>query len=534
VIDNITTDTTLSPSSCAVYTPACDVNVREGATLTIEAGTEIRFAEGCWLHNEDGTLLLNGTADDPIVLRSVTDDADPGSWIGVIASAASARTTLSFVTVADAGQDTSGGDGCLTVDAGAGHVDVADSTFTNCDRVGVASGEPFDSFSRNTITTVTTGLRLSPDTVGSITEPVTLTGVERNEILFGSVTRTATWLSLGVPWVLDSDVEVEGASNPALTIAAGNELRFNGGSWLAIGRDAPGKLIVAGTDGAPVVFGAVDTGAVEGAWIGLLFSDNTLSGSTITHATIQQAGQELSAGHGCLTVSGANANTLSVDHTTFRLCATAGVAVVSDDSQFAAFADNAVSDSEVGLSMMPNVVGSLDTPTTFTNVQRNELRFGTVTRTATWPTESVDWTALGDVEVENAGAGTTTLTLTGGTYRFPDGAWFGVGRDGIGALNATNATFASTDPGATTASWIGLLFSTNTASSTLTNVTVRQAGQELAGGHGGITLIQTGAAVTIVSPTFANNEVSDVFVDCDSTPTLNDMGTAVIGHPDAC
>ena len=72
------------------------------------------------------------------------------------------------------------------------------------------------------------------------------------------------WVSLWqqLLWAAEhrTDVEVEGASNPALTIAAGNELRFNDGSWLAIGDAAPGKLVVAGTDTAPVVFGAVDTG----------------------------------------------------------------------------------------------------------------------------------------------------------------------------------------------------------------------------------------------------------------------------------
>jgi hypothetical protein len=40
--------------------------------------------------------------------------------------------------------------------------------------------------------------------------------------------------------------------------------------------------------------------------------------------------------------------------------------------------------------------------------------------------------------------------------------------------------------------------------------------------------------VTITSPTFSNNGQADVFIDCDSTPTLTDMGAAVIGRPDFC
>ncbi|AKT39087.1 DUF4215 domain-containing protein [Chondromyces crocatus] len=90
------------------YTVQGDVVVPAGATLTIEAGVQVRFAStdaqtsGLDTSRVEltvrGTLNLNGTAANPVVLQA-SSGSSAGLWYGVVADQASAVLNTSHVNV---------------------------------------------------------------------------------------------------------------------------------------------------------------------------------------------------------------------------------------------------------------------------------------------------------------------------------------------------------------------------------------------------------------------------------------------------
>jgi hypothetical protein len=79
---DIDADTTWTADNCYVLTTLVFVN---GATLTIEPGTEIRGLNGSALIIEkDSTIVAQGTADAPIVFTSNLDSPAPGDWGGLV------------------------------------------------------------------------------------------------------------------------------------------------------------------------------------------------------------------------------------------------------------------------------------------------------------------------------------------------------------------------------------------------------------------------------------------------------------------
>jgi hypothetical protein len=75
--------------------------IRNGATLTIEPGTTVRFATGSGLTIEDGKLIADGTAFEPVLLTSENDVTGgqplPGQWAGVLISSGDTGSRLSEV-----------------------------------------------------------------------------------------------------------------------------------------------------------------------------------------------------------------------------------------------------------------------------------------------------------------------------------------------------------------------------------------------------------------------------------------------------
>lgn len=530
-LGDITADRTLSPEDCATYRPEGDVMVREGATLILAPGTQIHFASGSWLLVEDGRLDARGTADAPVVLRGTDDDAAAGYWLGVHIRAGG-NASLASTSIRD------GGDvdrGCFTADSDAGNVTLTDSRFANCEGAGVRSSRVFTSFRGNTIEESTVGLWLDADVIGSIEDAVVYSGVAHNRIENGYVTSSARWVAQDIPWHVSTDMYVGGTSTPILTLDPGTVLRFARDTWLGVGYGEPGGLVAGGDAGPEVVLGAIDVGAAAGAWLGLRFDDSTLSGSSLTQVRIEQAG-DVGHNHGCLSVYNTLADVLSVTDSTFARCERAAVVVRGDASHFAAFSGNRVLESETGLAMDANTIGSLDDAVLYdTSVQRNEITSEYVRRSATWPSQSVDWHVLGNLYVEQQG-GVAVLTLANDTFRFTSDSWLAVGyqSDSGGALNATSVVFDAINEGTSSRAWTGLHFNLSTSPSMLTDITVSQAGDS-GNGYGGISLFETGNHVTINNPSFDHNEPSDIYYDCYSSPVLQNLPVdAVVVQDNNC
>ncbi|WP_193752697.1 hypothetical protein [Microbacterium testaceum] len=80
VTSDIVTDTTWAPTVPTVYIVSKDVSVASGSTLTIAAGTVVKFAENMTFTVE-GSLVVNGTSAAPVTFTSLADDSVGGDTL---------------------------------------------------------------------------------------------------------------------------------------------------------------------------------------------------------------------------------------------------------------------------------------------------------------------------------------------------------------------------------------------------------------------------------------------------------------------
>ena len=92
VSGDITSDTTwgrTSPDPNGIYIVTGDITIRNGATLTIEAGVTVKFNRyrriyiGGTLLNDTGKIVADGTSDNPIIFTANTLNPSPGYFAGL-------------------------------------------------------------------------------------------------------------------------------------------------------------------------------------------------------------------------------------------------------------------------------------------------------------------------------------------------------------------------------------------------------------------------------------------------------------------
>jgi hypothetical protein len=100
---DIRTDTTIGAGEQRELAIAETMQVRDGATLTIEPGTRLYFAAGTGIEVIDGRLLALGTALDPIRLASELElnggTPAPGDWTGIRIGAGDDGSELAHITI---------------------------------------------------------------------------------------------------------------------------------------------------------------------------------------------------------------------------------------------------------------------------------------------------------------------------------------------------------------------------------------------------------------------------------------------------
>ena len=103
-------------NGAGVFVFAASANVSAGTTLTLGAGTIVKF-DGVHHFVVDGTLVAAGVAGSPVVMTSIHDDAfggdtnlnaggstaAPGQWLRLLLNASSDASTLDFLVVRAAG-----------------------------------------------------------------------------------------------------------------------------------------------------------------------------------------------------------------------------------------------------------------------------------------------------------------------------------------------------------------------------------------------------------------------------------------------
>lgn len=300
----IDSDRTLTPDKR--YRMAADINptvdIIDGATLTIKPGVEIIFEENVSLQVNNGSLVADGTAEKPIVMKATDGNEQPGWWRGVDIS--TGDNVLNHVTIRHAGANTvlttddqaasitfNGVDeGALsltnsTIADGAGHgleflsgpddaiQDFSDNTFSNIEEAPVRI--PF-----RLAGTIGTGTSLPADAA------VHLYGQSR-----GRITSDLTITPLGgdTPYRFTEMPRVN--SGATLTIKPGVDLTFDKGTGIRVSAlgDDPAAFVAEGTAQDSITMTAPAGKEQQGWWKGIGLVGNQTT--TLENVVVRHAGR---------------------------------------------------------------------------------------------------------------------------------------------------------------------------------------------------------------------------------------------------
>lgn len=289
---------------CSPYMqPGGGIDVVNGATLTIEAGVELRFKDKDWMEigaaGEPGRLIAKGTPEDPIILTTASPETEP-TWLGLwFHSGTLEGSVLSNAVVRRGGGDNRHSKpnllhGCVTLTGvKPGRLTIDELQVEECVNGGVRMTE--SQVNLGTVRFVSTGQGFVTDaaSAGQITRPAVYQGVTHNVIRSGTVAADASWLSQSVPFQVEGDITVEGPGAPTLTLLPGLELRFGTSAALRVGAEQPGSLHAEGTREAPIKLTSITP---DEPWQGLQFMKQTSPGARMTFVEVSQTKSDAAVG----------------------------------------------------------------------------------------------------------------------------------------------------------------------------------------------------------------------------------------------
>ncbi|EPX62797.1 hypothetical protein D187_006207 [Cystobacter fuscus DSM 2262] len=400
-----------------------------GATLTLEAGTVVRFAPGAELRVTQGSLRASGTSEAPILLQA-QNGATRGSWNGVVFSSKDSASTLEHVTVTGCGPQSAGA--CLVIRGGAAPV-LKDVAVRDSASTGVLVASDGSSFGAGSVRLSVSGsegpaVRIDANQAGTLPTGGAFTDNKPNavELTGARVLRTQTWPNPGIPFIVNEELTVGGETTPAtLTLAAGTLVRFGANVGLVVGsRSIQGGLVLDGKADAPVLLTAHADAPQPGHWRGVHVMTASPHAGRISHATIEYAGKEpkpddfVTPGRGNLNLYGKGdlASSFSVNDLITQKSSGPGI-VLLEGGYFAEGSARLTSrdNATYPIFMMPNNVRTLPSGLNFRNNGINVLALmdGNIIETQTWPNLGLPYLLTSTVFV-----GFTpppTLTIAAGT-----------------------------------------------------------------------------------------------------------------------
>jgi parallel beta-helix repeat protein len=399
-----------------------NVTVNSGATLTVQPGVTVKTGIGFYL-DVYGTLLAQGTAEQPIVFTSAATSPTAGDWGGIFLNSTSAGNSFSYVTVEYGGHYWwSGGANVYVGYGGPSDLSVDHSIFRHSSGRGVY----FTSNSTGSLTDSTisdnrgAGLSLDARTAVVVTgntfsnnvdaaidqdfnqdgdaappaQPTyannTATGNRFNGIQLRSSGNLpspahATWPA-GLPYLVQDHLNIQ--SNAWLELNAGVEIRFGPNGYL----DVSGVLTSNGLAGQRVVFTSNSAVKLAGDWRGIFFR-STSTGNRLDYTDLLYCGRYdgmcLAVGHGATSdliatglrvqfssgdgVRVANGGNATIDSSTFADNRGAGVAVHNGSA--ATITGSRFQNNQVGIYLNGNVSGSSVTSSVFSGNRSYGVQF---------------------------------------------------------------------------------------------------------------------------------------------------------------
>lgn len=442
-----------------------------GATLTLEAGATLEFADGAELqvgYYEPAKLIVQGTTEAPVTMTSKGDKA-AGVWKGVRLYSKAARSNVSGLVLEYAGEDKHGGLKIEAVD-----VRVEHSKFQHLKGAGIVTGREasFAAFTDNSFTDVgKIAIRLPANVVGGLGIGNAYDEAARIVVPGGSIANDAHWMAQGVAVQVGGEIKVSGedGARAKLSLDPGTRLEFGGSGRIVAGYYGEATLEARGTKDKPIVFASSDR-EEAGSWRGILVSGK--GEATFEHAEFHHGGKDEK--DGVLKADGAAR--LSVEHCTFNENAT-GTVLRGADVKLTKFANNRFTKTPNSVRANAAVMGGVGEGNAYDAGSTVVIDGGRITADAAWSLQTGAAVQMdGNLQVSGG-----TLTLAAGyTLAFKDGSSMSVGYYDTGSLVASGTpdkpvTFKGQRDEA--GAWKGLAFYGKASANDVKNLVLRNTAE---------------------------------------------------------
>ncbi len=491
-------------------------------TWTLEDGVEIEFGAGSAVYvglSGGGRMVVEGTSAG-VLLTSAEAAPSRGDWYGIYVGPADDGSVFTGMTLEYAGSTSVSWLGALWVDDAAG-VEVHGSTIRESgtngilgtlyarlliegtsvtdnedDGISLSPGCSLDrtgspSFRGNTLTgNGAFPLTMSVDYAGELDASTTFSGngVEQVRLYGGTITTTATWQALDVPYLVVDNTYVQHANAPTLTIEDGVEVQFASGVGLYVGYGASGTgTLVVDAPGSGAVFtsnvGSPGPGEWTGLYLGSSGSAATLRGLTVSYGggtgvggvrVVDSAPEVVgcavtdSRGSG-IAVEGSGMpliqDTALLDNEDYGLLVQSAAGLGRTGSP--GFTGNTLSGNGLSAAYLPAAYADeLDASSSFVGNATDVvvLEGDTIADDATWQALDAPYLVSGTVQVQSG----TTPVLTvedGAEIRFEPNAVLAVGYTQPGGLSLWGTTYGITltsgQSSPSQGDWAGVLLGTN-------------------------------------------------------------------------
>ena len=280
-----------------------EVIVKGGASLTIEAGSTLKFMSGKGMrvgyNSENGTLIAKGTATDSIYITSASASPQIGDWKALDFQDGALDSELKYCSIRFGGSSNTTG---MVNVSGSAQLSVKNCKISEAKYIAVVAddnGNGFAAFQDNKVygTVGQHLMKVKGFHVGDIgTGNVFYSHSNCGILITGGGTGYAYvdaddyWRSHNVSYFVEDDIYIR--NNATVTIQEGAEFRFYNEKKLLVGTSSNGngKLIARGTSLKPIVFTSASASPQKGDWRGIEFSLYTNAGSELSYCSVSYAG----------------------------------------------------------------------------------------------------------------------------------------------------------------------------------------------------------------------------------------------------